>query len=146
MMPPTPSIEIDDQEPFPDSPDRTINDLVSTSTSAGPTVQLVERMSAAVRRLESEKAGFKDEISRLSSQRDSARDEVVTLMREVEEKRGTESKVGELGGELETLKGRYEASLEMLGEREEEVEELRADVKELKRLYRELVEEKMGGR
>ena len=83
MMPPTPSIEIDDQDPFPDSPDRTINDLVSTSTSAGPTVQLVERMSAAVRRLESEKAGFKDEIARLLSQRDSARDEVVTLIREV---------------------------------------------------------------
>lgn len=147
MVPPTPSIEIDDHEPFPDSPDRTINDLVSTSaTSAGPSVQLVERMSAAVRRLESEKAGFKDEISRLSSQRDSARDEVVTLMREVDEKRGQEAKVTELGGEMETLKGRYEASLEMLGEREEEAEELRADVQELKRLYRELVEEKMGGK
>ena len=144
-IPPTPSIEID-EEPFPDSPDRTINDLVSTSSPAGPSVQLVERMSAAVRRLESEKAGFKDEITRLSSQRDSARDEVVSLMREVEEKRAADAKVEVLGRELDTLKGRYEASLEMLGEREEEVEELRGDVRELKRLYRELVEEKMGSK
>ena len=147
-IPPTPSIEVDDHAPFPDnpnSPDRTINDLVSNSITthagAGPSVQLVERMSAAVRRLESEKAAFKDETSRLSSQRDSARDEVVALMREVEAKREVE---GKLEG-MEQLRGRYEASLEMLGEREEEVEELKGDVGELKRLYRELVEEKIGG-
>jgi chromosome segregation ATPase len=145
-IPPTPSIEIDDGDPFPDSPDRTIADLVSTSSPAGPSVQLVERMSAAVRRLESEKAGFKDEIARLGAQRDSARDEAVALMREVEGKRASDLKVEGLGREMETLRGRYEASLEMLGEREEEVEELRGDVRELKRLYRELVEEKMGAK
>ena len=145
-IPPTPSIEIDDPDPFPDSPDRTIADLVSTSSPAGPSVQLVERMSAAVRRLESEKSGFKDEVARLAAQRDSARDEVVALMREVEGKRASEVRVEGLGREMETLRGRYEASLEMLGEREEEVEELRGDVRELKRLYRELVEEKMGAR
>ena len=128
------------------SPDRTINDIVSTSTipAAGPSVQLVERMSAAVRRLESEKAASKDELARLSSQRDSARDEVVSLMREVEVKRDAEARVGVVEREMRELNGRYEASLEMLGEREEEVEELRSDVRDLKRLYRELVEEKMG--
>lgn len=152
-MPPTPSIEIEGLG-FPEnphSPDRTINDLVSptlsiTTAGAGPSVQLVERMSAAVRRLESEKAAFKDEIARLSSQRDSARDEVVTLMREVEQKGTVEREQGKMKGELEVLRGRYEASLEMLGEREEECEELRADVGELKRLYRELVEDKVGGK
>lgn len=107
-------------------------------------MQLVERMSAAVRRLESEKAASKDELLRLTSQRDSARDEVVSLMREVEVKRDAEARVGVVEREMKELKGRYEASLEMLGEREEEAEELRSDVKEMKRLYRELVEEKMG--
>jgi predicted RNase H-like nuclease (RuvC/YqgF family) len=133
----------------PHSPDdhNTLADLLSTSTApaAGPSVQLVERMSALVRKLESEKAGFKDEIVRLSSQRDSSRDEVVTLMREVEGKRDESKRVEGLEKELEVLKGRYEASLEMLGEREEEVVELRGDVGELKRLYRELVERKVGG-
>ena len=32
-----------------------------------------------------------------------------------------------------------------MGEKEEEVEELRGDVGELKRIYRELVESKVGG-
>ena len=151
-IPPTPSIEVENQlEAYPEtphSPERTMNDLVSTSmtAAAGPSVQLVERMSAAVRRLESEKAAFKDELARLSSQRDSARDEVVSLMREVEAKRDAETKAETIERKMSELKNRYEASLEMLGEREEEVDELKADMKEMKRLYRELVEEKMGGK
>ncbi|KAK4547488.1 hypothetical protein LTR36_001145 [Oleoguttula mirabilis] len=149
-IPPTPSIEIDQQqEPDfegSDSPQRTINDLVSTSTAgAGPSVQLVERMSAAVRRLESEKATFKDEIARLSSQRDEARNEVVSLMREMEGVRSEGKRVEVLEGEVKEVRSRYDASLEMLGEREEEVQELRQDVLELKGMYRELVEAKVGG-
>ena len=153
-LPPTPSIEVPDPELAHSqtyyneapSPHRTINDLVSTSTTAaGPSVQLVERMSAAVRRLESEKAAHKDELTRLLSQRDEARDEIVVLMREVEGKRLKDGEVEALRGELREVKGRYEACLQMVGEKEEEVEELRGDVGELKRIYRELVESKVGG-
>jgi hypothetical protein len=54
-------------------------------------------------------------------------------------------KVDEVEKEMEALKVRYEAVLEMLGEKEEEVTELRGDVVELKRIYRELVEVKVGG-
>lgn len=152
-LPPTPSIEVDaadfdavgDADAF--SPQRTINDLVSTSTAgAGPSVQLVERMSAAVRRLESEKAAHKDELARLAAQRDEARDEIVGLMREVEGKRSEEGRLAAAEKELGEVKGRYEACLEMVGEKEEEVEELRQDVLELKKMYRELVEEKVGGK
>ncbi|SMR42833.1 unnamed protein product [Zymoseptoria tritici ST99CH_3D1] len=144
---PTPSIEIGISEAgdFEESsPQRTIADLMSTSTAGpgvGPSVQLVERMSALVRKLESEKASFRDELARLGAQRDAARAEVVDLMREMEGKK----KVEEAEKAMEGLQGRYEASLEMLGEKEEEVAELRADVVELKRIYRELVEVKVGG-
>jgi hypothetical protein len=148
-MPPTPSIEVD-ADMYEDneapSPHRTINDLVSTSTAgAGPSVQLVERMSAAVRRLESEKATYKDELARLSAQRDDARNEIVVLMREVEGKQTDEGRITAAEKELAEVKSRYEACLEMVGEKEEEVEELKQDVQELKRIYRELVEEKVGG-
>jgi len=151
-LPPTPSIEVDAEMAHSQtyteapSPHRTINDLVSTSTAgAGPSVQLVERMSAAVRRLESEKAAHKDELARLSSQRDEARDEIVVLMREVEGKRAEEGQLAAVQKELNGVKARYEACLQMVGEKEEEVEELRQDVLELKRIYRELVESKVGG-
>jgi len=114
--------------------------MISVSTTAaGPSVQLVERMSAAVRRLESEKANTKDELARLIAQRDEAREEVVLLMKEVEETRRLNGKVGELEKGLRDVEGRYESALELLGEKTERVEELEGDVQDLKNIYRELV-------
>ena len=123
---------------------RGINDIISVSTvGAGPSVQLVERMSATVRRLESERAASKDELSRLTSQRDEAREEVVELMREVEEKRKSDRRIEELEGEVERLDQRYQTTLEMMGEKSEQVEELKADIADLKKIYRELVDSTM---
>jgi predicted RNase H-like nuclease (RuvC/YqgF family) len=144
LPPDTPSIQTEYyDEPFENvsSPQRTINDMISVSTAgAGPSVQLVERMSAAVRRLESEKATSKEELARLSAQRDEAREEVVALMREVEEKRNLNQKVDTLEKDLKEMEQRYETTLEMLGEKTERVEELEGDVADLKKIYRELVQ------
>lgn len=147
-VPETPSLADRDEDSFgfhtPATPERTINDLISVSTvGAGPSVQLVERMSAAVRRLESEKAAHKDELSRLSSQRDESRAQVVALMQEVEEKRKWEKRVLDLETEIKRVEERYLTTLEMLGEKSERVEELKADVQDLKGMYRELVENTM---
>jgi predicted nucleic acid-binding Zn-ribbon protein len=126
------------------SPHRTINDMISVSTvGAGPSVQLVERMSAAVRRLESEKATSKEEMARLVAQRDEAREEVVALMREVEEKRAQDQRVDKLEKDLQAMNERYDTTLEMLGEKSERVEELEGDVADLKKIYRDLVEARM---
>jgi len=148
-IPETPSVVDKDDDFFagvntPATPERTINDLISVSTAAaGPSVQLVERMSAAVRRLESEKAAHKDDLNRLSSQRDESREQVVSLMKEVEEKRGWELRFKELEGSLKGVEERYLTTLEMLGEKSEKVEELKADVQDLKTMYRELVDSTM---
>ena len=155
-IPETPSIDYDSPQIGVDDdsfsgvhtsvtpPERTINDLVSASTAgAGPSVQLVERMSATVRRLESEKAAHKDELARLGTQRDEAREQVVELMRDNEGKKAVDQKVKELEKEFEKLKGMYETTLEMLGEKSERVEELKADVVDLKAMMREMVEERV---
>ncbi|KAL8835292.1 MAG: hypothetical protein Q9170_003378 [Blastenia crenularia] len=149
-IPETPSILIDNQDDFfdgirtPATPDRTINDMISVSTAgAGPSVQLVERMSAAVRRLESEKAAHKDELARLSSQRDEAMEQIVGLMKEAEENRAADARATKLEKEAEELNARYLTTLEMLGEKSEKVDELMADVTDLKEMYRELVDRTM---
>ncbi|KAL8808853.1 MAG: hypothetical protein Q9200_003956 [Gallowayella weberi] len=149
-IPETPSIQIDNQDDFfdgihtPATPERTINDMISVSTAgAGPSVQLVERMSAAVRRLESEKAAHKDELARLSTQRDEAREQIVGLMKEAEEKRAADARAIKLEKEVEDLNARYLTTLEMLGEKSERVDELKADVADLKEMYRELVDRTM---
>ncbi|KAL3480202.1 TATA element modulatory factor 1 TATA binding-domain-containing protein [Aspergillus californicus] len=123
---------------------RGINDIISESTvGAGPSVQLVERMSATVRRLESERAASKDELARITTQRDEARQQVVDLMREVEEKRISDTRVQEMEQKLQEIDQRYETTLEMLGEKSEQVEELHADIADLKKIYRELVDSTM---
>ncbi|RAK97074.1 M protein repeat protein [Aspergillus ibericus CBS 121593] len=123
---------------------RGINDIISESTvGAGPSVQLVERMSATVRRLESERAASKDELARITTQRDEARQQVVDLMRETEEKRSSDARVQDLEKRLEELDQRYQTTLEMLGEKSEQVEELQADIADLKKIYRELVDSTM---
>lgn len=155
-IPETPSIPIqDDQDDFfanvPATPasathaDSTsrhgVNDVISASTAgAGPSVQLVERMSANVRRLESEKAASKDEITRLSAQRDEARQEVVNLMREVEAKRAADDRLSTLEKEHNALSAKHQATLELLGEKSEQVEELKADVLDVKQMYRQLAD------
>jgi hypothetical protein len=139
----TPSIHaasFDDGPENTSSPHRTINDMISVSTvGAGPSVQLVERMSAAVRRLESEKATSKEEMARLMASRDEAREEVVALMREIDEKRGQDAKVEKLEKDMADMQTRYQTTLEMLGEKSERVEELESDVADLKKIYRDLV-------
>lgn len=143
---PTAAEEQDDVDYFeniPFSPHRA--DMVSVSTvAAGPSVQLVERMSATVRRLESEMAGTREEVAAITAQRDEARQEIVELMREVEMKRGAEERVKELEKSVEDMRRREETTLEMLGEKSELVEELRADVADLKQMYRDLVSDTMG--
>ncbi|RYO80561.1 hypothetical protein DL766_002897 [Monosporascus sp. MC13-8B] len=137
---------LDRDDPFdsadtPASPQNVLQDMVSVSTiGAGPSVQLVERMSAAIRRLESEKVAAKEELARISSQRDEARAEIVTLMREVGAGKAAVSKVESLEKEIAEIHDRYQTTLEMLGEKSELVEELRADVDDVKAMYRDLVE------
>ncbi|CAG8953208.1 hypothetical protein HYFRA_00003410 [Hymenoscyphus fraxineus] len=144
----TPSITTDRDDDFFDGPhasptsqDQTINDMVSVSAAgAGPSVQLVERMSSAVRRLESEKVTSKEDLSRLAAQRDEARAEIVALMKEVTVKREKEKRIEELEEELKGVNERYLTTLEMLGEKSEMVEELKSDIVDIKGMYRELVE------
>ncbi|PYH92194.1 hypothetical protein BO71DRAFT_357882 [Aspergillus ellipticus CBS 707.79] len=151
-IPETPSINFEPDEYFSRSgtpsaygglaqPSRGINDIISESTvGAGPSVQLVERMSATVRRLESERAASKDELARITTQRDEARQQVVDLMRETEEKKTSDGRVQELEQHLEELDQRYQTTLEMLGEKSEQVEELQADIADMKKIYRELAD------
>ncbi|KAK4230707.1 TATA element modulatory factor [Podospora fimiseda] len=123
------------------SPQQVMQDMVSVSTvAAGPSVQLVERMSAAIRRLESEKVAAKEELARISKQRDEARAEIVAMMRQVETNAAAVKKVEALEAEVREVNERYETTLELLGEKSEMVEELKADVEDVKAMYRDLVE------
>jgi TATA element modulatory factor len=93
-----------------DSPKNTVADAVSVSastTTAGPSVNIMERMSAAVRRLESDLAATKEEMTRSIKQRDEAREECVKLMSEVEEKRRFQQAVQQTQSKYDDLENRF---------------------------------------
>lgn len=139
--PPAAEREIGISETMPSSPRQVAQDMVSVSTvAAGPSVQLVERMSSAIRRLEAEKVTAREEMARVCSQRDEARGDMVSLMKELEETKAAAAKVPQLEEDVSAIDARYQTTLEMLGEKSELVEELKADVDDVKAMYRELVE------
>jgi hypothetical protein len=70
-------------------------------------VNIIERMSAAVRRLESDLTSMKEELARSIKQRDEAREECVKLMSEVEEKRKFENAVKESKSRYGDLENRF---------------------------------------
>ncbi len=123
------------------SPQQMLQDMVSVSTvAAGPSVQAMEWMSAAVRRLKSESVAAREGLARISNQRDEARGEIVSLMREVEAGKAAVKRVADLEAQVAGGMARYETTLELHGEKSELVEELRADVEDVKAMYRDLVE------
>ena len=61
-------------------------------------------------------------------------------MKDIDSAKQAKSKASELETELAELNARYQTTLELLGEKSELVEELRADVQDVKAMYRELVE------
>ncbi|KAK7205676.1 TATA element modulatory factor 1 TATA binding-domain-containing protein [Myxozyma melibiosi] len=117
-----------------------VDDMLSNaSTAIGKSSS--ERMSSVIRRLASELASAKEELSIISRDRDQAREETVELLREIKQKRDVESECAELRTQLEELKVREQTTLEMLGEKTERVNELQDDVQDLKMMYRQQIQE-----
>lgn len=112
------NLEDDDEREFlnnsrADSPKNAAFDNVSISAStstAGPSVNIMERMGAAVRRLENDLVATKEELSRSLKQRDEAREECVKLMSEVEEKRRFQDSVQQAQTQYAELENRYNPS------------------------------------
>jgi len=90
-----------------ESPRNTVVDASVSTNTAGPSVNIMERMSAAVRRLESDLVTTREEMGRCVRQRDEAREECVKLMGEVEEKRRFQLSLEELHRKFGDLENRY---------------------------------------
>ncbi|WVZ72248.1 hypothetical protein U9M48_020739 [Paspalum notatum var. saurae] len=76
----------------------------------------------------------------LESIRNSLAEELVKMTEQCEKLRTEAAAVPGLRAELEALKQRHFQALELMGERDEELEELRNDIVDLKEMYREEVD------
>ncbi|CAL0332388.1 unnamed protein product [Lupinus luteus] len=94
---------------------------------------------AALRQKEGELASYMSRLASMESIRDSLAEELVQMTEQCEKLRVEATLLPGLRSELEALRRRHSAALELMGERDEELEELRADIVDLKEMYREQV-------
>ncbi|KAJ9190210.1 hypothetical protein P3X46_001436 [Hevea brasiliensis] len=94
---------------------------------------------AALRQKEGELASYMSRLTSMESIRDSLAEELVKMTAQCEKLRTESALLPGIRAELEALRRRHSAALELMGERDEELEELRADIVDLKEMYREQV-------
>ncbi|XP_076925274.1 golgin candidate 5-like [Bidens hawaiensis] len=94
---------------------------------------------AALRQKEGELASYMSRLASMESIRDSLAEELVKMTAECEKLRSEVSQLPSMKAEMEALRRRHSAALELMGERDEELEELWADIMDLKEMYREQV-------
>ncbi|KAG8643417.1 golgin candidate 5 isoform X2 [Manihot esculenta] len=94
---------------------------------------------AALRQKEGELASYMSRLTSMESIRDSLAEELVKMTAQCEKLRAESALLPGVRAELEALRRRHSAALELMGERDEELEELRADIVDLKEMYREQV-------
>ncbi|KAJ4768839.1 golgin putative 5 [Rhynchospora pubera] len=95
---------------------------------------------AALRQKDGELASYMARLASLESTRDSLAEELVKLTEQCEKLKVEAAALPGVKAELEALRQRHTAALELMGERDEELEELRADIVDLKEMYREQVD------
>ncbi|XP_039009477.1 golgin candidate 5-like [Hibiscus syriacus] len=94
---------------------------------------------SALRQKEGELASYMSRLASMESIRDSLAEELVKMTAQCEKLKAEAATVPGIRAELEALRRRHTAALELMGERDEELEELRADIVDLKEMYREQV-------
>lgn len=94
---------------------------------------------SALRQKEGELASYMSRLASMESIRDSLAEELVKMTAQCEKLRTEAALLPGLRAELEALRRRHSSALELMGERDEELEELRADIIDLKEMYREQV-------
>ncbi|KAJ6706384.1 GOLGIN CANDIDATE 5 [Salix purpurea] len=94
---------------------------------------------SALRHKEGELASYMSRLASMESIRDSLAEELVKMTAQCEKLQAESALLPGVRAELDALRRRHSAALELMGERDEELEELRADIVDLKEMYREQV-------
>ncbi|URD88190.1 TATA element modulatory factor 1 TATA binding [Musa troglodytarum] len=94
----------------------------------------------ALRQKDGELASYMSRLASLESVCNSLAEELVKMTEQCEKLRAEAGVLPGLRAELEALRQRHSTALELMGEHDEELEELQADIIDLKEMYREQVD------
>ena len=96
-----------------------------------------EALRSELRRRDGELRSAREQISQLEATRARLADELLTSARDEEVLQSTSDALGALQVEFEDLQQRHVSALELMGERDEQIEDLMADLSEIKGVFRQ---------
>eukprot|EP00118_Oscarella_pearsei_P020849 m.230413 g.230413 ORF g.230413 m.230413 type:complete len:930 (+) comp40059_c0_seq18:67-2856(+) len=102
---------------------------------------VVENLQALVKQKEGEGHSLQNEMAGLEKMKQSMGEELVTLTAKNDELTERLESMSDLTVSFQELEQRYNAVLQMYGEKEEQVEELRLDLEDVKSMYRTQINE-----
>ena len=104
------------------------------ASSHSNNIQLVNKMSSNIRRLEIELNTLKDEYSKISTEKEKVEQELLESLKLTDEIKLLHSELDSLKSVIKDKEIQEQRMLELIGEKSEQVEELKADVVDLKEL------------
>ncbi|KAF9356602.1 hypothetical protein BGX34_009851 [Mortierella sp. NVP85] len=113
--------------------------LMNLGSNATGQAVAIERLNSVVRQLEGQVTFLTEQVRSANKNKDELSDELVRVTMELEDMQKQTSRVSGVEQELSLLQQRHRAALEMLGEKTEEVQELRADLQDVKQAYRDQI-------
>eukprot|EP00250_Pteridium_aquilinum_P007166 c16947_g1_i1 orf=995-3871(-) len=123
--------------------DPTVDQMVGSrrNSNAGlPKGAPIEQLEAFLSQKEGEIALYTSRLTSLESTRNALAEELVKATTECEKFRTEAASLAGLRSELDSLRRRHASALELMGERDEQVEELKADLADVKQMYREQID------
>eukprot|EP00798_Chlamydomonas_sp_ICE-L_P005801 gene5801-6085_t len=111
----------------------TVNSVLASETEA-------EDLRQALRISHGEMSSMEGRIHELQASRDRLAEELVMMAQRSEQAQDVIYEMENLKSEVVDTRGRYIAAVELLGERDESLEELRADLMEVKLMYKDQIE------
>lgn len=97
-------------------------------------IQMINKMALLIRQLEVELATLKDDNARLAQEKDAVLLQLLDLLKQNQSEENPTNRIAALEDEVAKMKSKELTLLEVLGEKTEQVEELRADIVDLKEL------------
>ncbi|XP_048514067.1 TATA element modulatory factor isoform X2 [Athalia rosae] len=113
----------------------------SVRSSANNSTSMLENLQSQLKQRDGEVQQLQWELSRRNVERDALNDELSKLTLKVENLSGQLSKVKELNESLADTRTKYDALLQMYGEKVEENEELRLDLVDVKEMYKSQIDQ-----
>lgn len=105
----------------------------------------VERLQAQLRQKDGEIEMLQEDVVSLQKTREELTKELTQLTSKIESLEMDSAQLGELKEKYKETQQRYNAVLQMYGEKEEETEELRLDLEDVKAMYKAQIQELLGG-